>query len=91
MRVSIQPLGDRAVDDERARTEPRTTGTGQNPILDQCQDAEFFCLQASKASGDRVLRPLVRLGLPQWAVVGGNGGNAAQHIVGTMAIGERCH
>src|SRR5215467_7793520 len=89
VRILIQPLCDWAVDDESAGTELGASGTGQNTILDQGQDSKLLGLQAAKASGDGVLGPLVRLGFPKRAVVGGDGGDAAQHVVGAMPIGER--
>src|SRR4051794_11174171 len=86
---SVQALDRRAVDDKLTVPERRTAETRQDAVLDIGEDLELFPKLSAVPLGDRFLRPLEQVAVPQRTVVRCNRRNASEDVVGTMAIGQR--
>src|SRR6266478_1959609 len=85
---SIKTCGD-ATHDYRAKTAVRgTIRSGDVSVSSQFQNAELLGQETAIALFDGFFGPLINVRVPNWAVIGGRGGNATERVVGTMSVQE---
>src|SRR5258706_3576664 len=86
---SIKTCGD-ATHDYRAKTSVRgTIRSGDVSVSSQFQNAELLGQETAIALFDGFFGPLINVRVPNWAVIGGRGGNATECVVGTMPVQKR--
>src|SRR5258708_14501183 len=85
---SIKTCGD-ATHDYRAKTAVRgTIRSGDVSVRSQFQNAELLGQETAIALFDGFFGPLINVGVPNRAVIGGRGGNATECVVGAMSVQE---
>src|SRR5258708_196060 len=84
-----QALHDRAVDDDPCRPERFAARSREKAAAGEAQDLELLVYARAVALGDGVGRPYAEVDVPDRAVVGGDGGDAAEHIERAVAVGDR--
>ena len=85
---SIESKNDRAIDREAGASERAPVRTGNQAILNECQDLKFLPHLAPIAFVDCVLGPLEQLRIPSRAVVQSNCRYSADYVVGPEAVGQ---
>src|SRR6266446_8525273 len=83
---SVQPGSNAAHDDGPGAAERCAVRPCDVAVSCQRQDAELLVLETAKALVDGVLGPLIDVGVPDRAVIGGGRGNAAKRIVRSMPV-----
>src|SRR5260370_2278210 len=85
---SIKTCGD-ATHDYRAKTAVwGTIRSGDVSVSSQFQNAELLRQETAIALFDGFFGPLINVGVPNWAVIGGRGGNATECVVRTVSVHE---
>src|SRR5260221_11619498 len=85
---SIKTCGD-ATHDYRAKTAVRgTIRSGDVSVSSQFQNTELLGQETAIALFDGFFGPLINVCVPNWAVIGGRGGNATECVVGTVSVQE---
>ena len=85
---SIESLNNRTVDRETGASELSPVWTGNQTILDECQDLKFLPHLASKALVDCVLRQLEQLRIPRGAVIQRIRRYSADYVIGPETVGQ---
>src|SRR5215471_20458179 len=85
----VKPSGDATHDYGASAAERHTVGPGDVSVSRQFQNAELLGQQTAIALLDGVFGPLIEVGVPDWAVIGGNCGDAAKRIVRPMPVQKR--
>jgi len=79
-------MHDRAVDNETRRAVSGATGACYKAAFHEAKNLEFFGHSRAIAAIDGQLRPFADVQVPQGAVIGCHGWNAAQYIQWTTFI-----
>src|SRR6266478_972305 len=86
---SVKPSGDTAHDYGAETAVRRTIRSGDVSVSRHFQNAELLGQEAAIPLSDGFICPLVDVGVPDWAVIGGSGGNAPKRVVRPMTIQKR--
>src|SRR5258708_25541704 len=85
---SIKTCGD-ATHDYRAKAAVRrTTRSGDVPVSSQFQNTELRGQETAIALLDGFFGPLINVGVPNWAVIGGSRGTATAWVLRTLSVQE---
>src|SRR5882672_10430051 len=85
---SVKSSGDPAHDYGASAAERRTVRPGDVSVSRQFQNAELLGQETAIAFFDGVLGPLIEVGVPDRAVIGGDRGNATKRVVRAMPVQE---
>src|SRR5271167_123080 len=86
---SQEAVDDRAVHHEADRSELLAVEPGDPALLHHAEDREFLRHAGSITEFNRPLRPYRWVDVPHRAVIGRDGGNAAEHIERGAAVRQR--